>query len=104
MVKLVWYNDLGGLLAHDIDTVIECLSGYYICSKLLFLIYMKMHERKKFASNFIIKQNPFGQAKGATRCVAAVPPIDNNQDYGAPYPCNSLSQHRGAAGDLRLLF
>ena len=63
-----------------------------------------MHERKKFASNFIIKQNPFGQAKGATRCVAAVPPIDNNQDYGAPYPCNSLSQHRGAAGDLRLLF
>ena len=38
MVKLVWYNDLGGLLAHDIDTVIECLSLCSICSKLLIFV------------------------------------------------------------------
>ena len=61
-------------------------------------------EKGNFALNFIIKQNPFRSTNGATRCVADMPPIDKNQDYGAPHPYNSLSQHCGAAGDLRLLF
>jgi hypothetical protein len=61
-------------------------------------------KKEKFASNFIIKQNPFGPTKGATRCVADAPPITNNRDYGAPHPRDSLLQHCDAAGDLQLLF
>ena len=61
-------------------------------------------EKENFASNFIIKRNPFLETNGATRCVADVPPIDNNRDYGAPYPRNSPLQHCDAAGDLRLPF
>ena len=60
--------------------------------------------KKKFASNFFIKRNPFSSTNGATRCVADVLFIDNNQNYGAPYPRNSRSQHCDAAGDLRLPF
>ena len=63
-----------------------------------------LFQERKNTSNFITKQNPFRSTNGATTCVADVPPIENNQDYGAPYPCNSLSQHCGAAGDLQLLF
>ena len=89
-----WYNDLGGLLAHDIDTVIECLTLYIICSKFNFMsenTVVLFEQRKIFESNLITKQNPFRPTNGATRCVADVPPIENNRDYGGPYPCNRLS-------------
>ena len=38
-----------GLLAHDVDAVIECLTLYCICSKLLFLLanLVVLLERKK---------------------------------------------------------
>ena len=107
MVKLVWYNDLGVLLAHLIDTVIECLYWYYICTKLLFLWInvVVLHEKKEnFASNFIIKQNPFGPTNGATRCVSDVPPIENNQDYSPPCPHDCLFRRCDAAGCLQLPF
>lgn len=92
MVKLVWYRSRGPFsisyrygirvswyyLFKTFDFV-----GKYTCS-------CAASEKENFALNFIIKQNPFGPTKGATRCVAAVPPIDNNQDYGAPYLRDSL--------------
>ena len=56
MVKLVWYNDLGVLFAHLIDTLIECLC--YICSKLFIFVdkyICAASGKENFASNFIIK-------------------------------------------------